>query len=129
MRKILSVFLAALLALSLTGGAVAEVAVNEPGQLPIVNEPITLTIGVEQSAVIEDWETNAMTKMLEEKTGINLDFVVYPANEMGTKLELIVAAGGEDLPDVLLGNFTQNQIMPWAEAGMILPLTEYFENS
>lgn len=52
MRKILSVFLAALLALSLTGGAVAEVAVNEPGQLPIVNEPITLTIGVEQSAVI-----------------------------------------------------------------------------
>ena len=69
MRKILSVFLAALLALSLTGGAVAEVAVNEPGQLPIVNEPITLTIGVEQSAVIEDWETNAMTKMLEEKTG------------------------------------------------------------
>lgn len=129
MRKILSVFLAALLALSLTGGAVAEVAVNEPGQLPIVNEPITLTIGVEQSAVIEDWETNAMTKMLEEKTGINLDFVVYPSSEMGTKLELIVAAGGDDLPDVLLGNFTQNQIMPWAEAGMILPLTEYFENS
>lgn len=74
MRKILSVLLAAMLVLSMTAGAVAEVAVNEPGQLPIVNEPITLTIGVEQSAVIEDWETNEMTKLLEEKTGISLDF-------------------------------------------------------
>ena len=125
MKKVLALVLAMTLALT-SAAALAEVAVNEPGQLPIVNEPITLTVGVEQSAVIEDWETNLQTLLMEEKTGINLEFVQYPAKEMGTKLELAIAAGGDDLPDILLGGFSQNQIMPWAEAGMIIPLTEYF---
>lgn len=127
MKKVLAVLMALCLALTAVGALAEGVAVNEPGTLPIVNEPITLTIGAEQSATIEDYETNEQTLYLEDKTGISLDFVIYPSGEMGTKLELVVAAGGSDLPDMLIGGFTQNQIMPWAEAGMILPLTEYYD--
>lgn len=128
MKKALAVLMTLCLMLTAVGALADSAAVNDPGALPIVNDPVTLTIGVEQSATIEDWETNEETLYLEDKTGISLDFVVYPSNEMGTKLELIVAAGGSDLPDMLMGSFTQNQIMPWAEAGMIQPLTEYYDN-
>lgn len=115
-----------------TTQAVSTVTVNEPGTLPIVNEPITLTIGIEQSTTIEDFDTNRMTKYMEEKTGIQLDFVTYPAgNDMITKLELAIAAGGEDLPDIIMTGpdvFKQTIIMPWARSGMIIPLNEYYDN-
>lgn len=127
MRKLVSLLLTLSMVLCAVP-AMAEVATSEPGTLPIVSEPTKLTIGVEQHTAIENWETNRMTTYLEEKTGLDLEFVVYPSGEMGTKLELIVAAGGDDLPDVLIGSFSQSQIMPWAEAGMIQPLTEYYDS-
>lgn len=101
--------------------------INPPGTLPIVKEPITLTIGIQQHATVEDWETNKQTLHMEERTNINLDFIVYPLNEMNTKLELIIAAGGDELPEVLMGSFSQNLLMPWAEAGMIIPVTDYYD--
>lgn len=127
MRKLVSLLLALSMVLCAVP-AMAEVATSEPGTLPIVSEPTKLTIGIEQHTSVENWETNRMTTYLEEKTGLDLEFVVYPSGEMGTKLELIVAAGGDDLPDILIGSFSQAQIMPWAEAGMILPLTEYYDS-
>ncbi|HHU08301.1 MAG TPA: extracellular solute-binding protein [Clostridiaceae bacterium] len=129
--------LAVLLVLSMAWGGLAsaqvsaEVIHNEKGVLPIVNEPITLTVGVSQNTMVQDWQTNKQTLYLEEKTGINLEFVVYPLNEMQTKLELAIAAGGGDLPDILLfetPGIRQSVLMPWAEAGMILPLTEYYDS-
>jgi len=46
---------------------------------------------------------------------------------MKTKLELIIAAGGDELPDILIGSFGQELIMPWARAGMIVPVTKYYD--
>ncbi|MBE5782021.1 MAG: extracellular solute-binding protein [Clostridiales bacterium] len=126
MRKLLCMLLATMLLLSAGASALAEEH-NAPGTLPIVNEKIKLTVGVEQNAMVEDFETNKMTLWLEEQTGIDLEFVIYPNGEISTKLELAVAAGGSELPDVIIGSFSQAQIMPWAEAGMILPVTEYYK--
>ncbi len=65
---------------------------------------------------------------MEEQTGLTLDFVTYPANEMLTKLELSVSTDGTDLPDILVGGFAQNVIMPWAKAEMIIPMNDYYDD-
>ena len=122
------VSLVAIICLLCSMTSTAFAGVNAPGTLPIVDEPITLTIGVEYNATIEDWETNLQTLYMEEHSGIQLDFVVFPTGEMMTKLELMIAAGGADLPDILMGEFEQAKIMPWAEASMIIPLTQYYKD-
>lgn len=124
--RIVALCLIAMMLLSATSALAVEV--NAPGTLPIVKEPITLTIGIERQPTVEDFETNLQTLYMEENSGITLDFVLFPAGEMLTKLELMMAGGGEDLPDILIGgNFDQSVIMNWAEAGYIIPVTEYYD--
>lgn len=125
--RIVALCLAAMMLLSASSALAVEV--NAPGTLPIVKEPITLVIGIEQSPTLEDFETNLQTVYMEENSGIALDFMLFPAGEMLTKLELMMAAGGKDLPDILIGNnFDQSVIMSWADAGYIIPVTQYYKD-
>ena len=48
-----------------------------PGVLPIVTEPVKLTIGLAQNSGVMDYEDNYMTKMIEEETGIDIEFYFY----------------------------------------------------
>lgn len=102
---------------------------NEPGTLPIVKEAVSLTFGVPQVATIEDWETNEYTLYLEEQTGIDLNFETYPADEYLSKVDLMMAAGGKDLPDVLTGtNFSLTSLVGWANAGHVIAVTDYYDS-
>ena len=84
-----------------TTAAEPESNLNDLGVLPLVKEPVTLTLGVGDTAGVtadcEEWT------WLEEQTGVNLDVTLFPAKEFGTKVELMIAAGGDDLPNVLAG--------------------------
>jgi putative aldouronate transport system substrate-binding protein len=105
---------------------------NPPGTFPINKQKVALKFGVEQSGMIENWETNWMTRQIEEKGNYDLSFEVYPAGEMGQKLELMVMAGGADLPDVLItgsGGFDLAAITKYGQAGMIIPTNIYYQNS
>lgn len=132
-RLVLAVLLmAALLTPLMAAGGLAEgndKYYNEPGVLPIVKEPIQLTVAVQQSQHINDWNTNYMSKLMEERTGIDFVFDVYPdaLADFNMKIELLIAAGGNDLPNVIIRDESQAVLMPWAEAGMIIPLTEYYD--
>ncbi len=78
------------------------VAVSPAGELPIVNEPITIKILMVQTTGVEDYNNgNKYTEWLEAQTGINLDIDVVPAADSVTKLNLTLASG--ELPDVLAG--------------------------
>ena len=74
------------------------------GQLPLVTEKTTITIGIPAKAITEDYETNDYTLWLQEQTGIELDFVLFSddSTEMVTQLNLMVS-GKEKLPDILWG--------------------------
>lgn len=101
---------------------------NDPGTLPIVKEATTLTFGVPQSAAIEDWETNEYTKYLEDNTGIDLKFETYPLDEFLSKIDLMMAAGGKDLPDVITGTtFSMTSLVSWANAGRIIAVNDYYD--
>lgn len=73
------------------------------GQFPIVSEPVTLKILLYSTEQVSDFNKNAYTQWLEEKTGIDLEIelVSGSATDAQTKLNLVLASG--DLPDVLMG--------------------------
>ena len=111
-----------------TASAAGDTYYNPPGTLPVVKEPITLRVGIPTSQHINDYNTNYQTIFMSEQTGIKFEFDVLPSDEFVTKIELMIAAGGGDLSDVLIRETTQTVLMPWAEAGMILPVTKYFDD-
>ena len=103
---------------------------NAPGILPICKQPVTLKLGVPQSPMIMDWTTNYMTKQLESKGNFKLEFEIFPSAEYTQQLNLIVAAGGNDLPDIILNlSFNDSTIMQYGLAGAIIPLNNYLEHS
>ena len=73
------------------------------GQFPIVTEPVTLKILLYSTEQVSDFNKNAYTQWLEEKTGIDLEIelVSGSSTDAQTKLNLVLASG--DLPDVLMG--------------------------
>jgi putative aldouronate transport system substrate-binding protein len=74
------------------------------GQFPIVTQPTVIKILLNAGdAKVKDFNTNAYTKWLEDKTGIDLqiDVVTGSTADAQTKLNLVLASG--DLPDLLLG--------------------------
>ena len=52
---------------------------NELGVEPFCKEEVTITVGLRANANIENYDTNYYTGMLEEVTGVNLEFMLFPA--------------------------------------------------
>ena len=120
MKKLLSLLLCLMLCMSLAPVAMAEGRDH-------------LTVGVPAHAAVIDYETNAMTLALEEEGNFDLEFVSFTVKEMLEKVNVMIQAGGDDLPDVLLfttasGKPTNSAIYSWAQNGAILPITEYLKD-
>ena len=89
-----------------------------------VTEGVKLTIGIPSNAKVVDYETNNMTVMIEEELGVDLEFMVLPSADYGSKLSVMVLSG-EELPDIL---FDANQYLNWIDEGVLVDLTEFYEN-
>ncbi len=140
--KLLSLTLAASMLLTGCGGAstgsdesapdaVSEITfdpnVNPKGVLPIVKEPITLDIAIQNQSLVTDFKDNELTKWIEEQTGITLNFTVLPEKDTATKVNLMFAAG-KDLPDVLiLGSLPNTTLNEYIADELVIPLDAYIE--
>lgn len=95
-------------------------------------EPVKLKIWAPDNIRIEDWETNAMTKWLEEEANVDLEVIPLSSEDYTTKVNISLTAGAiEELPDIIINNskgFSDSMIWSWAQAEAIIPLTEYCEN-
>ena len=111
---------------NITKGVVADENVTAAGELPVVKEPITLTIGVRASSKVKDYNTNAFTKCLEEKTGINLEFYEFPESGGLSKVNVMLASGTE-LPDIITG-FVFPKATFLEYPGTFVELSEYIDN-
>ncbi len=107
----------------------ADTNLNPPGEVPICKEPVTLKIIMAQDSLVEDFDTNKYTKKLEEYGNMDLEFELIPSADMSTKLNLLMNANGDDLPDIIIGSMSNQQIVSFGESGMIIPLNQYYENS
>ena len=120
--------LALLMSLCLCMGAMnalADVAVSEPGQMPIVTEPLTLRVWAVQDTIVEDIATNKTTLWAQEKTGIEIEWTVVSPEERVTQLNLSLASG--DYPDIYLTRFTTDVVQLYGEHGVFIPLNDLIE--
>ena len=110
-----------------TTAVVADENVTAPGELPIVKEPITLTIGVRSSSKVKDYNNNAFTKFLEEKTGINLEFYEFPESGGLSKINVMLGSGTE-LPDIITGFvFDKSTFLQYADQNVFVDLGPYMD--
>ena len=102
---------------------------NDLGEEPICNEKVTITIGLQRNANVEDYDTNYYTLMLEEAANVNIEFMLFPAGEEATEKLQMMMTGGEKLPDIISWKHSDAQAMSWGAEGYIIPLEDFFENS
>ncbi|MCL2060552.1 MAG: hypothetical protein FWH01_16130 [Oscillospiraceae bacterium] len=102
------------------------------GAVPAFHETVSLSIGFQHNANIEDLSTNLMTKYFEESLNMSLSFIDLPsdANELLQKFELMAVSGG-DLPDVVITRGSElggiGNLEKYGQAEIIQPTTEYYE--
>ena len=77
--------------------------VSAPGQFPIVDEPVKLKVFVAGNPNVENFETNYSLNWLEEKTNVEIEWMVTSSADAGQRLTLLLATNAEsDMPDVFL---------------------------
>lgn len=88
-----------------------------------------LLIGVQQNPNVEDYETNYLTKLTEEKNNVDLDFLMLPTdnNEFKTKFALMVTSNSE-LPDVVMAAFDDITTFDYAQKGIFVDITKYYDD-
>lgn len=104
---------------------------NPPGTLPIVKEPITLTIFAPADGE-NDRAENLQTKEIEEATGIKIEWQVAASSDnVSDKLSTMFAS--QEMTDLImlgagqqLDKATEAMI---ASQGLVIPVDEYIENS
>ena len=90
-----------------------------------ITEGVKLTIAVQDSLQVADYNTNFTTLSIEEALGVDLEFIPYAAADYETKMNVMVMSGDE-LPDIIFN--PGDQYLSWANEGAIISLNEYYED-
>lgn len=90
----------------------------------------TLTVAMQTNPNVEDFATNYLTKTLEEKNNVKLDFYTLPSSsaDAKTKLSLMISSN-TTLPDILNVAFDTNTLVDYASKGVIKPSDSFFKNA
>ena len=103
---------------------------NAPGELPIVKTPVTLKVVY---GTTNDMSQNYAAQYISERTGINFEWLVTPADQYKEKLNLMMASG-EKMDLIVPGNnasarITKVEEFKYASQGMLTPLNDYINYS
>lgn len=91
----------------------------------------TLKVGIPQSITIKDYNENAFTKYLEEKTGAEIEFVYFTSSASDYRQQLaLMASSNEEFPDVLTGFWSlgTNTVNMYGQDGYFMDLTELIKD-
>ena len=113
---------------SASGDYVMDPVLNPLGSDIICKEPVELEFMLSQSGSVIDYDTNKYTLELERKGNVNIKFNLLPAADSGTKINLALSSG-TDLPDVFNGGIDVASAATYGEAGTLIALNKYYENS
>lgn len=122
-RKLFSLLLVALMCFA---PVIATAATVNPEGLPIVDEPIELTVAVQQSPIQIDFNEIVILKDFAEASGITMKYTNIAAADRATQLSLMLASG--EVPDILMKMaVTAADQGKYADEGLFLPLSDYAE--
>ena len=100
------------------------------GTLPIVNEEVTLkvlTTNTVYNTTYNEGGDAGYWAYLTEKTGIKFEVESYSAEELATKLPLIMASP-EQMPDLFINcAFKEQDVVNYGAGGQLLKLNDLFE--
>ena len=129
MKRIALVFVCLLAAVAVfasgtqqTGTAAAAAAVDPdvPGWTADTS-PVTLEWYVHLNWYNNDWGQYEMSRVIEDKTGVRLNFII-PAGNENEKLNTIIASG--DIPDIVSIGWWENGFRQMMEGGLLAPLED-----
>ena len=90
-----------------------------------------LVIALQTYSFITDYDNNYLTKLLEDKLGIDIEFYLLSADssEATTQLSLMVSAG-EQMPDIICTNgaLSAEAILDYGSKGVLIPLGDMLNN-
>lgn len=143
-KKVISLGLALLLAISLFAGCtvkpgntdssskpIESSGKSEAGKLdylnesgfPIVNKPITIKMMGRKNVTHANWEDMLVWQEYEKMTGIHVEWITPDQSGYNEKKNLAFASG--DLPDAFFKGFLTNQdLMSYGAQGMLIRLNE-----
>lgn len=102
------------------------VQLNPLGQLPLVNQPVSLNVFAQLPAYIKDWSTNDFTLWLEKKTNVHLNWDMVPTASLNDKRSLVLASG--DYPDFFLyAAMTPEEEVTYGSHGVLIPLNSLIQ--
>lgn len=90
-------------------------------------EKPVITIARISDALIDDLDTNLTTLHLEEKFGIDIQFMEISGADGTAKLSVLVNSGSE-LPDIINIGLDDALVTSFANKGVLVPLDEYLDN-
>jgi len=91
---------------------------------PIVSEPVTMTVFGQLAPTHAQWEDMEVWQVIQEKTGINLEFDMAPAGGGFPERRALMFASA-DLPDILMrANLSAAEIARHGRDGTLLNITE-----
>lgn len=126
MKKLLAVMLALIAIVGIFAGC----SNNGPTEtVPPIQKGGTITIGVPVNVNVEDYETNALTRWVEEQTGYNLKFQIYASSaaDYKTQLSTQMLDPSVKLPDMLIQmeDLGAPAWKVYGEDGYFLDITDY----
>ena len=153
MKRVFAIVLAALLAMSLwacaqqpepTTAPTTETTAPPTTQVPTTTEEpvdlslrpfvepgsVKLTIGLMENGTVLSYDDNYVTQYLEQETGIDLEFVLFPMDYKKAQEQLLqMVENGEQLPDIILGIVDDYLRVKLSKAGVLADISSYFETS
>lgn len=142
-KKVLSIVLSAAMLIAALSGCGTTEETSSTGVSSSINsdssaaasdvgasegETTTLTIGLVQNTLTTDYDDNYLTNLIEENTGVNLEFFFFPSDitEAKQKFSMMVA-GGEKLPDIVCLGLSDIERYNYGSGGYFIPLNDYME--
>ena len=90
----------------------------------------TLVVGIPQNSTVLDHNDISFTNYVEEALNVDLEFVTFSSGEEANNQLTLMCAGGEELPDVLVGfsNLGKRMMAQFGEDGFFIDLTKLIKD-
>ena len=141
MKKILALLLAIVMVIGLAacgGEQTAEptkkptstnTEVSADGRLPLTTTGEKLVLGICQNSKVTSYDDNYLTLLLEEKTGVDIEFMYFAAGQADARKQLgLMVAGKEKLPDIIVGMLDDAMRSELGNDGVLIDCTPYLED-